>query len=119
MNPSESDGYQIELFRAREGSMNRRGSSHPGVRISEMEKPPDLVACWRVIRKRRWTVVLAFSVLFGIVLVGTLREKPVYRAKAMIEIDKENPGFITAPEALQLDEVTDTYDLPARTGQGG
>ncbi|MBZ5661872.1 MAG: polysaccharide biosynthesis tyrosine autokinase [Acidobacteriia bacterium] len=109
MNPSESDAYQIELFKAREGSMNRRRTSQPFVRSSEMEKPPDLVACWRVIRKRRWTVLLAFSVLFGIVFVGTFRQKPVYRAKVLIEIDKENPGLVTAQEAFQLDEVTDTY----------
>ncbi|MBZ5641126.1 MAG: polysaccharide biosynthesis tyrosine autokinase [Acidobacteriia bacterium] len=109
MNPSESDNYQIELFKARDGSMSRRHASQHAVRASELEKPPDLLACWRVIRKRRWTVLLAFGVLFGIVFVGTLRQKPVYRAKVLIEIDKENPGLVTAQEVFQLDEVTDTY----------
>ena len=77
--------------------------------MTEMDKAPDLVACWRVIRKRRGTVLLAFGVLFGVVLVGTFRQKPVYRAKVLIEIDKENPGLVTPQEVFQLDEVTDTY----------
>jgi len=46
--------------------------------------------------------------LFAIVLVETLRQKPVYRAKALLEIDKENPSLVTPQELFQLDEVTDT-----------
>jgi polysaccharide biosynthesis transport protein len=88
--------------------MNRR-PAQPAMRISELETPPDLVACWRVIRKRRWTVLLAFGALFGMVLVGTFRQKPVYRGKVLIEIDKENPGLVNPQEVLQFDEVTDTY----------
>jgi capsular exopolysaccharide synthesis family protein len=58
---------------------------------------------------RRRTVLTAFLVLFLFVLVGTLMEKPVYRAKALIEIDRENPNFVTSQEMLQLDEVSDAY----------
>src|SRR4029077_18342682 len=73
------------------------------------EKAPDLLAWWRVIRKRRWTVLTAFSVLFVTVLVGSIEEKPVYRAKALIEIDKENPSVANPQELFQLDEVSDAY----------
>ena len=104
-----SDPFQIELFRAREGPLNRHRTSLSATRMAEMEKPPNLVAWWRVIRKRRWIVLLAFGVLFGIVLVGTFLQKPIYRAKVLIEIDKENPGLVTPQEVFQLDEVTDTY----------
>lgn len=104
-----SDPFQIELFRAREGPLNRQRTSLSATRMAEMEKPPNLVAWWRVIRKRRWIVLLAFVALFGIVLVGTFLQKPIYRAKVLIEIDKENPGLVTPQEVFQLDEVTDTY----------
>jgi capsular exopolysaccharide synthesis family protein len=104
-----SDPYQIELFRAREKPVDRRQSLLSARRMAEMEKPPDLLAGWRVIRKRRWTVLLALGVLFGVVLVGTFRQKPVYRSKALIEIDKENPGLVSAQEVFQLDEVSDAY----------
>jgi capsular exopolysaccharide synthesis family protein len=74
-----------------------------------MEKPPDLVAWWRVVRKRRWTVLTAFLVLFATVLIGSIYEKPVYRAKALIEIDKEDPSVANPQELFQLDEVSDAY----------
>ena len=35
--------------------------------------------------------------------------RPVYRAKALIEIDKENQSIINPQEMLQLDEVSDAY----------
>jgi polysaccharide biosynthesis transport protein len=104
-----SDPYQIELFRAREKPVDRRQSLLSAGHMAEMEKPPDLLAFWRVIRKRRWTVLLAFGVLFAVVFVGTFRQKPVYRSKALIEIDKENPGLATAQQVFQLDEVSDAY----------
>ncbi len=51
----------------------------------------------------------AFIVLFATVLVGSILEKPVYRAKAMIEIDKEDPNVANPQELFPVDEVTDTY----------
>ena len=102
-----SDPYQIELFRARDGQLNHRRSPLSATRMTDMEKPPDLVA-WKINRKRRWTVLMAFGVLFGVVFVGTIEQKPAYRAKVLIEID-EDTGLVTPQEVLQIDEVTDTY----------
>jgi len=76
---------------------------------AHIEKPPDLVAWWGIIKKRRWTVLAAFAVLFGVVLIESLGQVPAYRAKALIEIDKENPSIFNPQEGLQLDEVSDDY----------
>lgn len=105
----DSEFRQIELFRSSEWRMDRRRPLLAATRMADMEKPPDLVSFWRMMRKRRWTVLTAFAVMFGVVLVGTLEQKPVYRAKVLIEIDKENPGLVSPQEVLQLEEVTDTY----------
>jgi capsular exopolysaccharide synthesis family protein len=43
------------------------------------------------------------------VVVGTLKEKAVYRATALIEIEKENPSLVSPQELFQLDEVSDAY----------
>jgi len=75
----------------------------------EMRESPDLLAYWRVIRKRRWTIVTLFSVLFTIVLLGTLKQKPIYRARALLEIEKENPNILTVQELFALETVSDTY----------
>ncbi len=78
-------------------------------RKTDVEQPPNLVLGWRVIRKRRGTVFTAFSVLFGVVLIGSLIQKPVYRAKAVLEIDRENPGLVDRQGLVQFEEVTDEY----------
>jgi polysaccharide biosynthesis transport protein len=109
MPNEDSESKKIQLFKSGEGDLEFRRAVLAATRVGGMEKPPDLVMAWRIIRKRRWTILTAFGVLFGIVLVGTLLQKPVYRAKALIEIDKENPGLVTAQEIFQLDEVTDAY----------
>jgi succinoglycan biosynthesis transport protein ExoP len=47
--------------------------------------------------------------LFLTVLVGSIEEKPVYRSKTLIEIDKENPSVAGPQELFQLEEVSDAY----------
>jgi capsular exopolysaccharide synthesis family protein len=109
MAPDDNERNKMELYKAR-GVRVERARVVPGpVLPAKREKPPDLVAWWRVIRKRRWTVLTAFVVLFVTVLVGSLHEQPVYRAKALIEIDKENPSVANPQEMFLLDEVSDAY----------
>ena len=109
MAPDDNDQNKMEVFKPREVRAERRHPMQGGMRPAKMEKPPDLLAWWKVIRKRRWTVLTAFSVLFVTVLAGSIEEKPVYRAKALIEIDKENPSVANPQELFQLDEVSDAY----------
>ncbi len=104
-----NDQNKMEVFTPRDVPLDRRRAMPGAIHPAKMEKPPDLLAWWRVIRKRRWTVLTSFSVLFVAVLVGSIKEKPVYRAKALIEIDKENPSVANPQEMFQLDEVSDAY----------
>ena len=109
MAPDGNDQNKMEIFTAREVRAEQRRALQGAVRPATMEKPPDLLAWWRIIRKRRWTVVTAFSVLFATVLVGSIHEKPMYQAKALIEIDKEDPSVANPQEVFQLDGVSDAY----------
>jgi succinoglycan biosynthesis transport protein ExoP len=109
MAPESNDPNKMEVFTSREVRAEQSRAMQGAILPAKMEKPPDLLAWWRVIRKRRWTVLTAFSVLFVAVLVGSIQEKPVYRAKALIEIDKENPSVVNPQELFQLDEVSDAY----------
>jgi succinoglycan biosynthesis transport protein ExoP len=109
MGPDDNDQNKMEVFTPHEVYVDRRRALPGAIHPAKTEKPPDLVAWWRVIRKRRWTVLTAFFVLFVAVLAGSIREKPVYRAKALIEIDKENPSVANPQEMFILDEVSDAY----------
>jgi succinoglycan biosynthesis transport protein ExoP len=109
MGPDDNDQNKMEVFTPREMYVDRRRSLPGAIHPARTEKPPDLVAWWRIIRKRRWTVLTAFLVLFVAALAGSIKEKPVYRAKALIEIDKENPSVANPQEMFILDEVSDAY----------
>jgi succinoglycan biosynthesis transport protein ExoP len=106
-NPN--DGNKMEVFKAGEIPLERRRVARTPASIIELEKAPDLLAYWKVVRRRRWTVLIVFTVLFGGVLIETLKQKPVYRAKALLEIEKENPSLVTPQELFQIDEVSDSY----------
>ena len=109
MRQENDDSNKIDVFRPNEKHLERRHSAQASRNIVEMEKAPDFLAYWKVIRKRRWTVITAFTVMFGVALIGTLKQKPIYRAKALLEIEKENPSLVTPQELFQLDEVSDAY----------
>lgn len=109
MDSENNDQNKMEVLSAREVRVERQRSLPGAIHAPRMEKPPDLLAWWRVVRKRRWTVLTAFSVLFAAVLAGSIEEKPIYRSKALIEIDKENPSVANPQEMFLLDEVSDAY----------
>jgi succinoglycan biosynthesis transport protein ExoP len=77
--------------------------------VMEMEEPQDLLAYWRVLRKRSWTILTVFLVVFVLVLLATLRQTPVYSATALLEIEKEDASIPTVQELFELDTVSDTY----------
>ncbi len=104
------DENKIKVYEPPAGALERRRSALPALpETVEMEETPDLLAYLRVIRKRRWTILTIFFVLFAVVLIGTLKQKPIYRAKALLEIQKENPNILTAQELFALETVSDTY----------
>jgi succinoglycan biosynthesis transport protein ExoP len=109
MGSDEKEQNKMEVFTPRDVRVERRRVLPGGLRPSKMDKPPDLVAWWRVVRKHHWTVLTAFVVLFLTVWIGSWKEKPVYRAKALIEIDKEDPSVANPQELFQVDEVSDAY----------
>jgi polysaccharide biosynthesis transport protein len=109
MTVDGNEPNKMEVFAARDVRVERRPAFPASFRPARIEKPPNLVAWLRVIRKHRWTVAAAFVALFLTVLVGSIEEKPVYRSKALIEIDKENPSVAGPQELFQLEEVSDAY----------
>jgi succinoglycan biosynthesis transport protein ExoP len=75
----------------------------------EVREVPDLLEYWRVIQKRRATILTTAFIVFAVALFATLREKPVYKAQALVEIQKENPDIPTLQELFQVENISDTY----------
>jgi exopolysaccharide transport family protein len=77
--------------------------------ILDPQEAPDFRGYARILRKRLPTVLIVFFILFSIALFATLKQKPVYRAQVLLEIQKENPDIPTIQELYELDSVSDAY----------
>jgi len=105
-----SDEQSIERYAPAPRALERHRPGVPApLQTLEMEPAADLLSYWRVIRKRRWTLMSILVVLLVVVLVGTLKQKPVYRAKALLEIEREGPNILTVQELFQIESASDVY----------
>jgi len=101
---------KIQLFEPIRAKLERlRPELLEPYQITEAEDGPDLRAYWRIFQKRRWTILSILLVTFAAVLIVTIKEKPVYRANALLEIEKENPNIATVQELFQMEAVSDNY----------
>ncbi len=82
-----------------------RPASGSPYETAETEETLDLFAYWRVIQKRRSSIIFIFIVLLSVVLIVTLLQTPVYRATALIEIERESPDVPTGQELFELQDV--------------
>jgi capsular exopolysaccharide synthesis family protein len=77
--------------------------------ILEPHETPNFRAYARILQKRFRAVLIVFFILFSVVLIVTLKQKRVYRAQTLLEIQKENPDIPTIQELYELDSVSDAY----------
>ncbi len=49
----------------------------------------DLLSYWRILVKRRWTVLAALGIVLASTLVGTLLMTPIYRATTSLQIERD------------------------------
>src|SRR5438270_1364897 len=87
----------------------RGNGSIPAAYCDETHSAPKLLKFWQVIIKRRSTILTVLFIVFAVALVATLKQKPLYRARALVEIQKENPDIPSLQELLQVENISDTY----------
>ena len=111
------DKNQVELY-GRGHRLERRGPDALNTRVIEMpdsyeilesDEALDLRSYGRILRKRLSTILIVFFILFTAILIATLKQRPVYRAQVLLEIQKENPDIPTIKELYELDAVSDAY----------
>jgi succinoglycan biosynthesis transport protein ExoP len=100
---------RLQLYEPRQNALERVNHTGGAYLVEDREAVPDLLEYWRVIQKRYPTVLVALLVVFMIGLFATFRGKPVYEARALIEIQKENPDVPTLQELFQIEGVSDAY----------
>jgi len=111
------DQNQVELFgrghrleRRRPRALDTRDVELPdSYELLESDEAIDLRGYGRILRKRLPAILIVFFIFFTAIVIGTLKQTPVYRAQALLEIQKENPDIPTIKELYELEEVSDAY----------
>lgn len=76
----------------------------------EREEQIDIRDYLRVIRKRKWTVISAFTIIVFTVLIYSFTSTPVYEATTRLIIERENPKVVSFQEVMAVDASgTDYY----------
>src|SRR6266850_4961254 len=109
-NQVELYGRRHELERRGLGALDPRAVELPdSYEILESDEAVDLRSYGRILRKRLPTILMVFFILFTAILIATLKQRPVYRAQVLLEIQKENPDIPTIKELYELEAVSDAY----------
>ena len=104
------EGHQIQLFGP--------GSPNGGLRTQDLTRAPEyahegngasLRAYLGVMARRRWTILLAMLTVFLLVLGVTMKEKPLYEARTLVEIEQEDPNITTVQNLFQIENTSDDY----------
>src|SRR2546425_3790942 len=111
------DQDQVELY-GRGHRLERRGAGALDSRVGELPDAYEILesdealesrSYGRIRRKRLPTILVVFFILFTAILIATLKQRPVYRAQVLLEIQKENPDIPTIKELYELEAVSDAY----------
>ena len=74
------------------------------------EETASILDYWRVLRKRRWTVIAFLALIVVTVMIGTLKQRPVYRATAVLQIDRDAPNVLSFQEFVaEVAPYDDSY----------
>src|SRR5579862_5289698 len=60
--------------------------------LAQEESP--LLHYWRILKKRRWTVIATLGIIFALALIGTLNATRLYQAVSKVAIFPENPNAL-------------------------
>src|SRR5690606_17356009 len=67
----------------------------------------DLLSYWRILVKRRWTVLGAAGIVLVTALVGTLLMTPIYRATTSLQIDRDTIQVVEVEGLSQMEGAGD------------
>ncbi len=76
---------------------------------SQDEKEVHLRDYWRVLQKRRWTVIAFFFIVLITTAIATFTMRPIYRATTTLQINKENPQIVDFKEIFAVNTMDMDY----------
>lgn len=75
----------------------------------ELENEVGLIEYARTVRKRLWLVVAVFVLSVSCAAVISYRATPIYRANALLRIERKTPSIVSIEDVYQIDAGRDEY----------
>ena len=88
--------------------------SATGTAWDQLPRQPHLLDYLIILRKHQWLIVTFLLTVVTIVTVASLKMKPVFKAAARVEVDKESQNTLPFQQADPYEELEDTDELPLR-----
>lgn len=92
--PAQAHGQQLAQIDPR---MQALSTLVRGGDAETAEKEVDLLEYWRVVVKRKWTVIGAFLIVLLSGLMATLLTTPMFRATATVQIERQSMRVVNVP----------------------
>ena len=73
------------------------------------EREVNLRDYWKVIRKRRWTIIAFFLMVLVSTAIMTFTMRPIFRGTTTIQINKENPQIVDFKEIFAVNTMDLDY----------
>lgn len=73
--------------------------------VAETEDSIDLLSYWHIILKRRWMVLGVLGIIFLTSLVGTLLTTPIYRATAILQIERQSVQVLETQGVMPTEDI--------------
>jgi uncharacterized protein involved in exopolysaccharide biosynthesis len=78
------------------------------------QEGPGLLEYWRILNRRKGTVILIAFVGLALGVLITLPQTPVYQAKAVLEVQNINENFMNMKEATRRPRATTRSPISRR-----
>lgn len=87
-----NDSAGPEALQTTEATILEPSRQFPQPYLAPQESP--LVHYWRVLNKRRWTVLATTAIIFTLAVIATLKTTPLYQATSKVAIFPEMPNVL-------------------------
>lgn len=86
------DSNESEALQPTEPTILEPGRQLPHPYLTPEESP--LLHYWRILKKRRWTVLATAGIIFTLAVIATLKTIPLYQATSKVAIFPETPNVL-------------------------
>jgi capsular exopolysaccharide synthesis family protein len=92
LQPRRNDSGESEALQPIEPTIIEQVRQFPHAYLTQVESP--LLHYWRILKKRRWTVIATAAIIFTLAVITTLRTTPLYQATSKVAIFPETPNVL-------------------------